>query len=365
MNYKLWITLYIGILISCSSPKKSFEKGNYEKSFSSALKKVKNRKASSTEKRILMESLRNIVANNLAEIKLLEQSKNPKELKQALKLIDDTQKKINQVKRYTSIAFDEDLLELDDKEAEITEVLFDHFYQNGLYHLQLSKSQNRKRPAQDAFLDFEEAEKYQQSRKLDSLKNDALERAILNYRVHASAPFAMSFEWEIERIFENIENESSQFVDVDYDRFGSDADCEIEIEFRDLEIIEDRRITNRNDFEEEVVLRYESVTDTSGTRQVPIYGTVYASVTTIEYVKSAFTDVYIDVNSNSRDCELSGNSFSRRIDAIVEENEISGDDRAVPARFRTNETRNDLPRDNQLIEDLVIEIYEEFVRAYF
>lgn len=365
MNYKIWIILFIVILAGCASPKKSFEKGDYEKSFSSALKKVKNRKATSSEKRILMESLRFIVSDNLTQIKLLERSKNPQELKEALNLINNTQSRITQVKKYTILEFDDDLLELDDKEAEITEVLYDHFYKSGLYHLRLSQTKNEKRLAQDAYLNFEEADKYRRSRKLDSLKDVALENAIVNYRVHASAPFAMSFEWEIERVFKNIENESSKFLNIEYDGFSSDADCEIEVAFRDLEIIDDRRVTGRQDFEEEIVLRYESVTDTSGTRQVPVYGTVYASVTTVEYLKSAITDLYIDIDSNSRDCDLSGNSFSRRIDAVIEENEISGDERAVPSRYRTNQTINDLPRDNQLVEDLVIEVYEEFVRAYF
>jgi len=350
--------------MSCASPKKSFEKGDYEKSFSSSLKKVKSKKATSAEKRILMESLRLIVAENMNEIKNLEKSKDPRDLKYALRLIGDTQSKINQAKQYSKIQFDESLLELDDKEAEISQVLFDHFYDNGLYHLKLAETKNRKQYAQEAFLDFEEAEKLQRSRKIDSLKNVALERGIVYYRVHASAPFAGTFEWEIERIFDRVGNESSRFLNVEYDRFGSDADCEIEVEFRNLDIREERRTTGRRDFQEEVILRYETVQDTSGTRQVPIYGTVYATVTTIEYSKSAFSDVYIDIDSNSPDCELSGTSFSRRIDAVVEENEIVGDARAVPAQYG-NESRDDLPRDNQLIEELVDEIYVEFVRAYF
>lgn len=365
MNYKILFTCFLGLLLSCATPQKSFEKGNYKKAYATSLKKVKNRKANSSDKRILLESLRRIVEENMAFINANEHSDSPRDLKETLKMINSTQSKINEVKQYTKIEFDESLLELDDKEAEITDVLYNHFFNGGLYLLKEAKNGGQKVSAQEAYARFVEAEEYRPSNELDSLKKVAVETGLMKYQVNADAPFAMTFDWEIDRVFGEIERESHLFLEVNYDRFGSDADCQIEVEFRNLEIFETRNITNQMEFQEEVILRYETVTDTSGTREIPVRGTVYATLRVTEFTKSVITDVDIDIDSNSSDCNLRGNSFSRRFDAVVQENEITGDERAVPSQYRRYESREDLPRDNELVEELIREVYGEFLNLYF
>ena len=367
MNYQLLTFVTIILLLGCASPKKSFEKGNYEQAYKSSLKKVKSKKATRQDKEILYESLRNIISQNMDEINSLEQSNNPKELEKALKLVGKTQKKVTEAKRYTSLKFDENLLELDDKEAELTQILFDHYFDSGLFRLKTGERNNDKFLIQDAYHDFRKAIKYQESEKLDSLQAVALELGVIYINVDASATFDIGSDWEIDRTFEDVESRSNKFLEVTYSSFPKDVDCEIAVRFRDLEVLLDDEITEQNDYEQRVIVDYETVSDTTGTREEPIYGTVYGSVLVRLYRKIAVADVDIDIRSNSNNCQLRETSFSRTLEAEVEDITVSGDERAIPNEYRggSSGSINDLPDDDDLLEELIEEVYEEFVREYF
>ena len=367
MNYQFFLFAVVLLLFGCASPRKSFEKGDYEKAFETTLTKAKNNKASQQDFKILYESLRFMVGQKMEEIRVAEQSNNPKELEYGLSLVKELKEHISEAKRYSELNFDENILELDDKEAEFSEILYGHYYKSGLYLLKRGERENNKPYVQNAFLDFEKAREFQTTIALDSLQAIALEKGLIHINVGASATFALEFDWEIDQVFDDIEWESDQFTKITYDDFGESEDCNIDVRFQDLGILTNDEIVEQNEYQQRVIVDYQTFTDSSGTREEPIYGTVYASLSVRRFTKLAVADVSIYIDGFGPNCQLEGTSFTRRLDAVVEEIRITGDERAVPAEYQNQPYRSfgDLPNDSQLMEELLQEIYSEFVRHYF
>lgn len=350
------------LLISCSSPQKAFEKQNYSKAFRQSLKKVKSKKATSKDKDILMESLRQLLSQNDREIEILEQGRPPKDWIKALKYIDDSNEKIRKAAPYTRYDFTQINSRLADKETKITTDIYGFYLRAGKQELDESKQTGEKLKAQKAYGHFNQAKRYTNDpRLMDQLMAECVKYGKVIYSINSDAPFGLG--WEVDRAFGNFERESNRFLEVNFDRIISDADCDINIDFRDFDIDYRRRTVEDRQFQEEVEAGYRTETDTSGNEiRIPIYETVFGQVRVEELSKIAIGEIWINVYSNNKNCRLSDKRIENEIVNVVERHTITGDRRAIPNNY-DDTFQDELMQDDDIAEELIDLLYEE-IRNY-
>ena len=85
------------------------------------------------------------------------------------------------------------------------------------------------------------------------------------------APFEVSYKWEIDRKFSDLEREGRDFQEVVYERNIVNADCTLEMDFSSLDRNRSESRSSRS-YSERIQDGYNTEVDTSGNRiQVPRY----------------------------------------------------------------------------------------------
>ena len=353
------------LIISCSSPKKKFENGDYTAAFNTALKNLqKEKKAADANRDILLRALDKIYLDDRKEISFYENSDGLINLEKAFKTNQNLLDKIEKATPYLDDKFAFNYQQSIEHQKEMSRTLIDGFMQLGQEHLTSSMENSNKFLAQDAFTYFKKAEKYGAMKSsLESLYQLCYEHGTLIYRVSANAVFDLSYNWEIDRIFESIQG-NRNFITVLYEQDADYVDCEIEVSFKSLDIDEFRSRDSQN-FEESVVTGYETVSDTSGySFQREIRKNVEGKVTTTKITKKAQWRAYVYIKGYSNNCQLSENNWSMSTESIAETIQTSGDVRAIPSTFQASSIVN-LSNDSDMAGDLIEDVYEKFRRVYF
>ncbi len=352
------------LLISCSSPQKALENQNYSKAFRKSLKKVKSKKATSRDKKILMESLRQLLAQNDREIEIRESGIPPKDWVDALKYIEDSQEKIRKAAPYTRFDFTEIDSKLADKETKITKNIYGFYLRGGNQNLDESKRTGEKFKAQKAFEFFNNAKRYtNDTRQLDQLMAECVRFGKVIYSINSDAPFGLS--WEVDRAFSNFERESNHFLEVNFDRIMSNADCDINLDFRDFDIGYGQRTVENRQFQEEVEAGFRTERDTSGNEiRIPLYETVYGQVRVEELSKIAVGEIWVNVYANNQNCPLRDTRIENEVVNVVERHTITGDRRAIPNNY-DDSFQDELMQDDDIAEELIDLLYQEISNYIF
>ena len=89
--------------------------------------------------------------------------------------------------------------------------------------------------------------------------------SIVRYKVEGNAPFDIEYNWEIDRVLDNLEDINDPFVEVYYEKisYPGDIDCTIEVNFKSLDFDIDER-NRENNFKEEVVVGKVTRTNSEG-----------------------------------------------------------------------------------------------------
>ncbi|MFT4760974.1 MAG: hypothetical protein ACI9LN_002954, partial [Saprospiraceae bacterium] len=357
--------IFLLSILSCSSPQKKFTEGDYPAAFKSALKNLKNdKKATDADRDILLRALDKIYLAEGKEISFYENSAGLDNLEKAFKINKALLDKIEKANPYLGDKFAFNYQQSVEQEQILRGELIDGFLQFGAEDLDASIDNGNKFLAQDAFKKFRKAEKYGAAKTgLDSLYQLCYEYGTIVYRVSANTSFNISYNWKIDRMFENVRS-NHNFMTIFYERNTDNIDCDIEISFRSLSFNESET-TNTQNFEEAVVTGYETVTDTSGfTSQREIRTNIKGKVETTTITKKAQWRVDVSIKGYSNNCRLSGSSWCLGTESKEEEVELSGDLRAIPETYRPSAASN-LASDSDMAEDLIEDIYNQFRREYF
>lgn len=352
-------------LTACLSPKKKFDAGNYEAAFKTALKNLqKDKKTAPINYDFLVKSLDKIYLADRKEIGYYETANDWKEWEKAYKINNDLLDKMEAASPFIGDKFAFNYQKSLEKEAELRDSLADKLMELGEENLNVSIETGNKYLAQDAFNYFRKAEKYGVPRlNLISLYQLCHDYGTLIYRVSANAPFDLSYNWEIDRTFENVQSHQN-FVKVIYEQNASNIDCDIQLDFKSLNINERKREISQ-DFEESIISGYETVTDTSGfaTRQ-EIRQTVRGTVTTKTITKKAQWRVYVHIKGYSDNCQLSERNWCVDTKSTIEKYDLSGDRRAIPQIYKRASFKK-LTSDDDMAEELIDDIYRLFRQNYF
>lgn len=365
---KLSFAIFFLILLfnQCATPQKKLENKDYEGAYKVALRQLKgNKKNQQENQRILVKALEKLLEQNKPIIQANAHSGDVERMEKAVTASEDLMNKIEEATPYMNGDFVAEFRELDQFRIDISFELYDFYLKEGLIQLEKAIEYGEKKEAQAAYADFKAARKYidEQSSELDSLEQLAIEYGQVIYQVEATAPFELMHQWEIDRRFEDVKGESSPFYKILYEGRGHQVDCYLEVRFGSLrDRIEERSQTER--FEEQIVDDYETVVDAEGnSSQRPIYKTVQGSVDIVTRMKTLTWEAEVNTRGNKY-CNLSDTRLSAARISEIEEYKLTGDERAIPDRYKTRFS-TDFEREEDMAANLLEQIYQEFLNYYF
>jgi len=258
--------LVLTFILSCSSPQESLQKRDFDRAYKTALKQLEKGKSISKNKGILEEALEGILARNIREKENLIQTNQLERLEEALKINQSLQEKIYKAMAFLDDSFQEDLVNLQQEENELTAIVAKTYFEDGEFKLKDAMDKNDKLLSRDAYRDLLKAKEYGfDGRLVEPLLETSREFSIVRYAVEANAPFDLEYNWEIDREMDNLENFNNPFVQVYFEKMGNpqDIDCIIEINFNSIDF-DTRERSRENSFEEEVVVGTETVKNVNG-----------------------------------------------------------------------------------------------------
>ncbi len=363
MRYLFFFFILCGL--SCATPQKKLKKQDYLGASKSALKEIKKGKNPRENKLVLEKAMTAILAEGVPIVEELSGIQDVNSLEKAIKKSASLQEKITAANQYLIGVFDEDknnLIELDQQNSIL---IYDISFAAGQADLRESISSGYKQPAIDAYYHFVKASRYTyETQLLDSLKEVCIDYGTFIYQVKAGATFDIGENWDIDREFDNVERFSGDFLEVYYDGIVSDADCRIEVDFRDLDFdIEEDKETLR--FEKEIIDGYDVEVDTAGVEtEIPIYKTIEGGVVVTKIVRVGSWEANVRISNSTKNCGLRDNFFSASRQSEIFEYETFGDERAIPSEYEDGRS-DDLVSEDDMTEEMLEEIYDAFVRAYF
>ncbi len=363
-GYAISLILMVFLVLSCASPQKSFNKGDYDKAYKSALKILKKGKKSRKDLTTLNKSFEQILRREQAEIADYNRSDVIEDWEEAYVLYDELLDKYEEGKSYLDNDFDVTMDIVYDEQEKLRTDIGESYYNLGELQLEDYDETGNKLAAQEAYYMYTKADEYGH---IDPLLSErqayARTAGVITVLVIAEERWGISFAYDIDREFSRIERRSQDFREVLYER-RVEADCTIELEFSDL----DRRVReNRSNqtYREEVQDGFETRQDTSGTTtQVPRYVTVSAQVTTIREEITFEWEARARIFGERDYCSDYRQRTFRADEVLINEiYEIRGDTRAVPQEFQ--DSRYDNRREEEIVRALIEELYDDFERAYF
>lgn len=363
---RLLVVILLGftMLLSCASPQKSFNKGNYEKAFTSSLKSLKKGDKDRKLKSILNKSFDKLYEEHMSEVDRLSSSSYIEDWEESYLHLSKLLAYYDEGERYLDSDLDVAMSTAREQALLLREDLSSGFYNLASEKMDSYDRTGDKSMAQDAHQFYLKALDYgYEDRDLRNEINTAYEAAIVTINVEASAPYDLSYNWEIDRRFDDLENESEGFVKVTYDGMSMNADCNMEIRFSNLRRNLNERSTIRN-FSERIQDGYDTQVDTSGrTTRVPIYVTVTGQVDIITEEYNYEWEASVNNYGDSRYCNFNNRRFRETERLVVERYQISGDRRAIPNEYLND--RVDNIDEDRVAEDLMDEIYDDIRRYYF
>lgn len=365
MLFRLLCLLVVTSLLACSSPQKRLAKGDYDGAYKRALRSLEGNNKKSQDRTTLETALSEIIIREWKSLEALRNTGEADQLEKSLKKSKKLQEKIEKAKPYLNATFDQDLENIQAADENTREELYYAYLRFGKEDLTKAISDGNKFLAQDAHGFFAKAKQYdREEAPLDSLMDACYKYGVLVYNVEANASFDLTMNWEISRIFDNVTSEGNDFLKIYYDKSMSGVDCDIEVDFRNLDFDEYEEYTTET-FTREIEDGYITEIDTFGNEiEIPIYTTIEGSVRIITKRRVGTWEARVDVDTRSSNCRLSDEIFRASRESRVEHYELSGDEAAIPNEYKVA-FPEDLEDEDDLAEEMLEDIYADFVRYYF
>lgn len=354
-------------LATCTSPREAFENQDYEKAYRLALASLNKGKGGKEERSVLKRSLKNILELEGAESRRLAGSERPESWEEALEINYRLQERVREASAFLpDKAFEKESKTLLQQAEGLGKQLYGHFFAEGREGLSRATATGLKEYARLAHGAFTKARQYAEtpSPALDSLIQEAYKKGVAYYWVKIDMPFDVIYSWEADQVFSDLEDQSGDFLRVSFNEPISNADCIMEIRFSSLDT-DIREEVGDEDFNREVIVDYETVTDTAGNEtRTPVYGTVEGNVLIITRTKTVEWEAEAAIDALTPNCNLSSQGFSATTRSIAREVRTSGDERAIPEEY-LDAPQEGFREEDDMVEDLLEDLYEQVVRAYF
>lgn len=355
-----YIAIILLFCLGCSSPQKLYEKGKYFKAFDSAFSDLKSGKKDRDNKILLNKAFSKMIDVAREQMVYLENGYQIRDLQDNFEQYEEVDKRYVKARAY----IDEDNRTKYDIFYQEEVRLIANTYEEGKALMDFFEESKNKLDAQNAYLHFELVSKY--SRDYPDIQkwlDESIEAAIVVYNVYADLDSDFSYQWDVDRKFNDLEGEDG-FLQIVYDDNSVEADCKVELDFSRLDIDERKNQSSQN-FSKEIIDGYKTETDTSGNSvQVPIYKEVYGSVNTVSLIKSISWSVEIEVLKSTINCNLDETRYRAIVDDQVEIYELEGDERAIPSEYK-NQSVEELEDTDDLVDELIEKLYDSIKKHFY
>ncbi len=368
MKQYLYLLISI-VLISCGGgPEKLFSDGNYEKAYKKALKDIKSGEKNRTLDAILNNSMMELIAEANNETEALLRSDVVEDWEEAYQLNEELLSLYYDGKRYLDSNLNGDIQQIEFNNSQLKEDIVSAFVGLGDRSMEEYGVTRNKQSAQEAYLLYQSAAEYNTVLTDNNLRNK-LEEALIAGTVFIDVSVGVwdiGYKYEIERKFEELEDNDDLFYEVTFDQFNANTDCRLDIEFARLNVSTNSQ-TRTERFSEQVLDGYDTKIDTTGARvRVPKYTQVTAEVRITDEIRLYTWNIRVDVDDRSNYCDFRDNQFQVSQEVVVTNYQTQGDDRAIPDTFSNNTAQTFSNNDERrLINDLIDQSLYDIERYYF
>lgn len=347
------------LLFSCSSPQKLYEKGKYFKAFDAALNDVKSKKKDRKNLVLLNKAFSKMIDEAVGKMYYLEDGYEVKDLRYNLEQYEEVDKRYVKGRSYLD---DDNIIKYKEFETDKFQ-LVDDAYLEGKALLVFYEESKNKIDAQNAYLHFELVYNYGSGYSdLDQLLSESKIAGTIVYLVDADLDSDFSYQWEVDRKFDNLEGQDG-FVKILYDNRDQTGDCVVELDFARLDVDENDSEFVQN-YSKEIIDSYTTEVDTSGkTIKTPVYKEVSGSVRTVTITKRVSWRIDLEILKSNINCNLNQDRFSASVVDKVETYDIRGDERAIPQEFLNN-TNQEIEDTDDMVDELLDQLYDK-IRNYF
>ena len=356
MNIKHSFCLFIVatlLVSSCSSPQKLYEKGNYFKAFDAVLKDLKGGKKNRKDILLLNKSFSKMIDVSRDEMYLLTNGYEVNDLRYNLKRHGKVDKRYIEARSYIDDENDVKYGKFDKEKIQLVE----DAYLEGKALLTYYNESKNKIDARNAFYHFDLVKEYGIGYDdINQLIFEAKNYAMIIYVVDADLDSDFSYQWDVDRKFDDLEGESG-FIKIIYGDNSIDGDCYIELDFSRLDVDESDKESSQN-FSDRIIEGYNTVTDTSGnTTKTPIYKEVKGRVTSYQITKRVSWTIDIDILKSTVNCDLRERRFKESVEDKVEIFELFGDERAIPDVYK-NQSNDRIADTDDMVDELLEKLYD-------
>ena len=350
---------------SCSSPQKSFEKGNYEKAFNGALSDLDKRNNPRQNKTLLNKAYQEILYQNDRDNYKLLRTGYVEDLEKVYSNNLDIIDKYHDAKRYLNPTFDSIATEFTARTQRIKEDIAFSYWDQGNILMEMYNTSGDKFKAQDANYHFSKALDYDiQYTSIDSMLDVSFAAGVIHVLVETNV-WDLNYSWRVDNTFRNLINLSRGFNQVHYENMISIADCRIDVSFNNVEIFENRT-TQQEEYSKEIQDGYTTEVDSSGNiNRILKYKRITAQVTKETTTWTYTWRVRSTVRQATPFCSMSNGNFEERGEIVNIDYQIDGDTRAVPEEYQNVRIFNKSSEEEQLLHRMIDNIYDDFVRYYF
>lgn len=366
MKNILSATILIVCLFSCASPQKSFKKGNYEKSFSSALKNLRKGNKDRKDKQYLNKSFNELLKKYQSDTQDLLSSDFIEDFEEAYKNGKNIIGTYNLADEYLDNEFAGAMENVGIENDKLLDEIVSNYYSLANEYMAAYNETKDKSNAREAYRSYQKVESYDSNKysELNQSMEDALNAGTIHVIVEVDS-WELSKGWMVDQRFNDLERRTgNEFVQVYFEEDIEEPDCLLEVDFGSLDI-DERSDRKRERFSERVVDYYETTTDTSGVKtEKPVYEIIEGEVNIYEIERRYTWSARVRVKGFTNSCDFNNKTFDATISDSRIEYETSGDERAIPNEYKKDGTDFRLS-EREVAEDLIDEIYDDFKRYYF
>ena len=327
-----------------------------EKQYNTALEKLNKGKVTDKNKQSLILSLNKIINRELPKRDSFIRSEQLTEKEQGVEINDYLLKKIVDAASYTGIVFTEKQKRFEEEGNTAKNILRREYFNQGKTKLNLGVKEKDKSLTKEAYSAFVKAEKYgSDNGELQTLKKKSLDYSKMVYNITTQSSGKRAYDALINDRFKQMEQIEHRFKEIHYQKTTRKGiDCLIEVFLDELIITTDTRTDNQQ-FSKEITAESEGNT--------AITKTVRGAMRMNKKIKLAYWDVTVNIQSNSGSCNLKNRRFREELTSEAIRVNLSGDERAIPERFK-NIREQELLRDNEIAEELITRICKK-IELYF
>lgn len=353
------------IVMSCASPYKSYDRGNFEKAYDGILRNLERGAKNRKDQTLLNKSFQEILSNYQTDFAINMRSVDIRDWERAYREGEELILKYLRGQRWLDSDFVSVMDIINDQQDTLASDIAQTYISTGDELIRDYERLGDKFLAQEAHASFISAAEYSEvDEELKERIAYALDAGTIFILFEAEA-WDLEYAWEIDNKFQRLGAFSQDYVQVFFEDPVERPDCHVKIVFNRLDIDDSEKLQTDN-YSKEVVDRYETVTDSTGRKhQEPVYKTVSASVECDVRVRNYTWEARSAVDIFGNYCDYSPRSFQAEYEMEARTYRTNGDSRALPEDLEQLEDIEFEFSDREIVSNLIDEIYSQLTRQYF